>query len=346
MSFSVRSALPVDLNSIVELRKSINGGNRYFERSERYYRWKYFENPIQTGVVKIAVAEEGKVIGLAAATIKVARRDGVDVKCAEWGDFFTHDSFRRQGVFSSLCSSIEQELLNKGIALSYIRPNDNSYPIMTNKFGFEDFGELRDVYYFPWPKSIVDKKFGELAGTILSPIVWLFALIYHRKISRSTRNETIIELTPERFNEYDWKLPEGNQNFFLKKNFTYMNWRYAQSPIPMKCFALVSEGVITGLLVIAFDKVGKAYLVDFPVENREEGKELLLYGLRYLRKQKVGTLNTLAKMESDSGDILPFLLEEFGFRKMGKPLHFVVKSHRQPQPNILWHFRLGDIDGV
>jgi Acetyltransferase (GNAT) family len=347
MAYEYRSAKKVDLPGIVALRASIGGGNTYFERSERYYNWKYFDNPTAKGIVKIAVTAENEIVGMVAATFKPCIVKEQATLCTEWGDFFTSEQHRMKGIFKSLCTEVERDLKVSHSNFSYTRPNDNSYPIMVKKFDFIDFGEIQEYFYFVNGNKLLANRFSgfvlKLAGLFLN----IGLRIYHKYPARNAESKKIKVLETEEFDRLKLNVKsKGIESVSLDKSKTFLRWRYLESPIPTKFFAIVEANEITSYLISAYDKKDKAYLVDFNVANEKMGNALMSEFIVDAKASKLKLISTFLKDEHKEIDLMVSMIHKYRFKKIGKNLHFTVQSADLSFNKHTWFFRLGDIDGI
>lgn len=348
--YTFRNATISDLEKIVKHRGSVEGGNAYFERPVRYYEWKYFKNPIGKSIVKIAESEKGELVGLVSANPKRFIGNNKVIKGLEWGDFFTHTNHQHKGIFSRLCQEIMEDIKDQDICFSYIRPNSNSYPIVTSKLGFDDLDKLEERFYFIDAKKLLKRRIKGSLLVFAGSILHILLRLLHKQPGKTDSSIRVIEkndfqdleLSDSRFTSSE------NSGFMMVKDRDYIFWRFFSTPIPMKCFARIDGSKITDYLVVAFDKLGGVYLVDCTAGSEDSCTKLMDAMLNDIIDQRKKYVTTCLRSVVQQNDIFSKTIKRYRFKKIGKNLHFVKKVHKTDSDLFLndWQFRLADIDGV
>ena len=348
--YTIRLAEKTDLLGISKLRASVDGGNKNFSRSSEYYNWKFFENPLGDSIVKLAINPDNEIIGMVSANFKhLTQGSSSKVRALEWGDFFTRSDYQRKGIFTALCNSILKEIHSENISFSYVRPNMNSYPIITRKLGFKDLDILEERIYVLSAKKIMDRKANVFFAGLLN-VGLSIALRFSQK--KPSKNKVpVCILTKEDFERMTLEsnlVTNLNGDLNVYKDKEYLLWRYFNTPIDMRFYAVIDKSNIKAYLVVAFDNNRKAYIGDFRDSNEDNGEVLMDFMLNDLKSEGLESISTYINLDYRKTDRFHKLLRFYGFMRLGKNLKFAKKVHNSDVliPKLNWHFRLGDIDGI
>jgi len=341
-----------DLDQIVKLRETINGGNSCYPRTRDFYHWKYFGNPVQDACVRIAV-DGNSIIGIVAATYRSIKLNNDIVLCAELGDLFTHPHYRRQGIFTNLCNEVINEVEKKGVKLIYVRPNENSYRILIRKMGFKDVFRLKTFYYPIDIKAVLKEKIkNSILFQIGYPIVKVGTKVIFKK-GKLLENEEIKIIRVNNFEEDVnklWEEVSKNWNVILVRDEKYLEWRYIKSPIEFAVFFAKKKDTTVGYMVVVENNFKRGHIVDFLCMPDEPGVALSLItkAINYFKRENIEIVTTWVNDRGSTDDIFINSLCNMGFRSYGKKLHFIIRSNiiNIDNFNYEWFFRIGDIDGI
>ena len=227
------------------------GGPLFEERfprrtCEQFYHWKYYENPVGPAVVAIARAGS-QIVSIAAAGPKRLHCDGQTYLVYELGDFLTAPDHRRQGLFSKLIELLCRETASRGAALVYVRPNENSFPILVKHHGFQEVRRF-DSRRFVLPsgalsrRTVIPKKFWHAIG-----VDWMML-----RLALSNAADSQIQV--ERCSNFDgadywWETVRTAYRLSLVHDQTYFDWRYLACPTPYRIFRASREGKPAGWAV-------------------------------------------------------------------------------------------------
>jgi hypothetical protein len=351
----VRLAGVRDLDPIADFLLPL-GGPSFVERfpggtAQDFYRWKYFGNPLGDTIVAIATAGN-EVVSVVAASPKRISLSGTVVAAYELGDFLTADNCRGQGLFSRLIELACQEASVRGASLVYVRPNDVSFPIVTNKLSFFEARRM-DARRYVVPSHALSNK------TRLSPsffrAIGVDALFRTCCIPRF-RNDALKVVAMERFGEETdqlWSKAAAGYAFAVVRDSRYLNWRFADCPTPYKMWRAVRSGNTVGFIVISKNRENtEGRIIDLFAEKNDTAaaRALLSTGMENLLGSGIRVVSTWA-LQGDAGSATHALFRRaFPFRRK-RHLHLAFrilagKEVSLPLTSQNWHFTVGDSDGA
>ena len=332
------------------------GGPMFQERfpgstSENFYRWKYYENPVGPAVVALAKVGS-RIVSMAAAGRKRMFCDGETHLVYELGDFLTASDCRKQGLFSRLIELLCEETARRGAVLAYVRPNENSFPILTARLGFTEVRRL-DSRRFVVPSAALARRTRLPAG------LW-HAIgtdwIAHRLALGGTRGDGTLQV--ERVDNFDgadhlWESARQGYRLALVRDRAYLDWRYAACPTPYHIFLARRAGNPTGCVVAFANRAEPlGFIADLfaAPDDHETVRSLLARCISQLvedgaRSICTWTLETSAESASHAA-----LTRACRFRDPDR-LHLAIRF-LNPSWNVSllpdrgWHIALGDFDGI
>jgi len=102
---------------------------------EKYWKWRYIDNP--TGVGRIWIAEDDdRIVGHYAMIPGKIKVEEMTASTLLTTDIVTHSDYRRQGIFEALAKKAYSEIQKEGNYIQYVFPNELSYPKFIKKLGF------------------------------------------------------------------------------------------------------------------------------------------------------------------------------------------------------------------
>ena len=352
----VRLAEPADLPQIakflIPLGDELFGDGFPGKTPQDLYRsWKYLDNPLGDAIVGIATVS-GSVVSVVSASAKRVWLLGKAVQAHELGDFLTHATYRKRGLFSQLIELVCGEARARGSLLAYVRPNELSFPILAGKLLFREVQRI-DARRFVIPSYVLSRKTGIPASLIrFSGVDRLFKSCY---IPRSP-GDTVTVVPVERFGtETDefWKKASAGYDFALVRDSSSLNWRFSDCPTPYKIWLAYRDDEMVGFLVtLANRTAATATIVDFFTGSRdtEAARALLATGVNALIISGIQRINAWTLQEcapSVAHELLRRTLPIRGkqhlhlaFRVL-QPLEMIL-----PAPSQRWYFALGDCDGI
>jgi hypothetical protein len=350
----MRLATPDDLQEIGRLLPDL-AGLRFQERfPERtvvdFCRWKYDTNPLGRAAVGVAV-EGGRVMSIVAGVPKLVQVGSEILLAFEFGDFITVRAFRRQGLFSSLIRLVCDEAARRGAAFAYVRPNENSFPILTMGLSFAEVQSINECRYVV-PSGLIHRKAGvspELLRAL--GVDWLA----RRLFLPSSAGSVIIEPVNRFGKEMDkfWERTRRRYSFLVVRDSRYLNWRYSDSPTPYLLWVAHRSGIAAGYLTALMNRSQtEGQIIDLfcHPEDGETAAALLRAGMETMLNAGVQSIWTW--IPQATADSVGQRLLKRAFPRRTKPnLHMVMRFldtrlNASLLPSSGWHIAMGDFDGV
>jgi GNAT superfamily N-acetyltransferase len=274
-----RLAGPDDLEQIGRLLPLVAGPQfpeRYPGRTiAEFCHWKYFTNPAGNAAVGVAVDGQ-KIVSLAAGVPKQVKLGSETVVAYELGDFITDPGYRKRGLFSALINLVCAEAVRRGAAVTYVRPNEDSFRILAPGLNFIEARRI-DERRFLVPSGLVHRKTGlppalprALGADWLARQFLLPPRPVSVKVERASRfGEDINAL---------WDAAREQYAFTLVRDSSYLNWRYADCPTPYQIWIAHRDTRPAGYVVsFASPSQPIAYLIDlFTLPNDSDAASALL----------------------------------------------------------------------
>lgn len=351
----IRLAEPKDVSRIAAFLVPLGG--RWFEERfpgktpQDFYHWKYFRNPLGNAIVGVATAGNS-IVSAVAATPKRIWLSGKIILAYELGDFLTDGNYRKQGLFSKLIELVCCEAATRGASLTYVRPNDVSFPILAGKLSFSE-AQRMDGRRFGIPSHTLSRKTGIPASLIRLSGVDM--LLRSRCIPRLKGGGGVTVVSTNRFGEeadHLWARASAGYDFAVVRDSGYLNWRFSDCPTPYKIWCALRNSQIAGFLVASANRATPtAAILDLFTESNdvEAVRELLATGMSSLLSSGIQLVSTWTLQGSAESAAHGLLRRAFPFRT--KPyLHLAFRILRSelalPLPSQKWHFTLGDSDGA
>lgn len=214
---------------------------------EQFYHWKYYENPVGSAVVAVARAGS-KIVSLASAGPKRLQCAGETCLVYELGDFLTAPDHRKQGLFSRLIELLCEETARLGAAMVYVRPNDNSFPVLAKHLGFEEVRRF-DCRRFVVPSGFLSRR------TRIPEGFWRALgadwIMQRLALGSAGGNHGVHVERCANFDGADalWKAVRQSYRFTLVHDQPYFDWRYAACPTPYRIFRASRAGSPAGWAV-------------------------------------------------------------------------------------------------
>lgn len=218
--------------------------------SKEYFDWMYFRNPAGPAIVFRARHGDRIVSSFAMAPKRMQVGSRI-VTCGKTMDMFTHPEYQGFGLVKRLTELVFEDALASGIAMWYVTPSVQSYPIFMNKWGYQE--PFRVVYRTAIlrPSEIMKVKIrpallGKIAGIPLDA-----AAICLQRLKGSARSAYDIRpdtgFGPETDNL--WQRAQ-RPTVALVRDAAYMNWRYRDNPDKYAILKFYSDRTLHGLLVL------------------------------------------------------------------------------------------------
>jgi hypothetical protein len=330
------------------------GGPLFHERfpgktASDFYRWKYFENP--AGDALIAAAKSGAhIVSVAAATPKRISCDGQTYLAFELGDFLTAQSHRKQGLFSNAIALLCSEAAGRNAALVYVRPNEQSFPILQKHLQFEEPHQF-DTRRYITPSAFLKRRTG------LPARAWQ-ALGVDRIMHALALGRVTPGIRVERADNFDcadelWQATNDKYRLALIRDRTYLHWRYINSPTPYHVFWAYTSGRPVGYAVTfgsTADSVGFITDLYTAAADTTTAQALVSTCIRDLADSQVTDIYTWTLAHAAASAPHRALVHACPFSDRNR-LHIAFRfvspvwnSARLPERS--WHLTLGDFDGI
>jgi GNAT superfamily N-acetyltransferase len=346
--FATRSDLPAIATFLPAL-----GGSGLPERFPGqtladYLHWKYFQGPLGEAVVGITVDAE-QVVGLVAATPRTLCVDGTAHAVFELGDFLTDERYRGRGIFSRLIEAVCEELKRRHAKLAYVRPNENSFPILVRHGSFTEARQL-DVRRFVFPSAFLARRFSRpaswfgKAGPDWAALRWALG----------TPRGPVQVRRFERFGpQHDrlWHVAGTGYRVAIGRHSEYLNWRYAQSPTPFLLWeACRGEETVGFLSAFASPSSATGHIADLFTgrEDADACVALLAACFHALRDAGVRSIYCW-KLRGEVPSAAGRALSRACPLATGRPHHLVLRVLDPSLPGLPpsgWHLSMGDFDGL
>lgn len=183
--------------------------------NEKYFKWRYMENPCEDILVAVAM-DENKVVAYYAVSPSRIRYDGEVLKSAISINTMTHPDYRGQGLFVKLAKLLFNEMEELNYSFVYGFPNYISHRVFNEKLGWSDIYEI--------PTLMLDLS----NETTLN--------------LEECREDNYFELT------YD-SLDCGKIG--IVKDIEYLRWRYSRNPLnDYKNYVIYDEDRVNDNLIL------------------------------------------------------------------------------------------------
>jgi GNAT acetyltransferase-like protein len=313
-----------------------------------YYRWKYGNGPGESDRVRLAIGADG-LIGVVAMLPRRIKLGGRMLTAFELGDLLTGPGYRRQGVFSTLGREACEASAATG-ALSYVKPNADSAPVLLKHLGFSRLLELETLARPIRISRILAQRFGRWPFDAWGrPLDKLFAVRPPSGPPFLTR-EAIFTTEFDRL----WDAVAGDYPAIVVRDRTYLEWRYAQNPTEYTVLtARDGGGRLRGYgvgLVVQCGARRIGYLVDILARREDYATQVALAKgiLRSCSDEGAQTVHTwIAKGSGSVQSNLRSALRSVGFFPRGSGWVLWRPSVDDlPSDPRAWYLTMADFDGI
>lgn len=315
---------------------------------DAYYRWKYGNGTGGSNRVRLAVDTEG-LIGVVAMLPRRIKLGGRILTAFEMGDILTSSRYRRQGIFSALAREACETSAAMG-ALSYVKPNANSAPVLLNHLGFRRLVELETLARPIRISRILARRFGRrLFGAWCQPLDKLFAVRQSSRAPFLTRESTFTE-------EFDrlWEAVASDYPAIVVRDRAYLQWRYEQNPTAYTVLAARDgSGRLRGYgvgLVVQSGTRRIGYVVDILTRREDRITQVALAReiLRSCSDEGAQTVHTwIVKAPGSVQSTLRSSLRSVGFFPRGGGWVLWRPSLDDlPGDQRAWYLTMADFDGI
>ena len=345
-----RFAAPEDCDQIGSFLVEL-GGPLFTERFPGLapgdlYRWKLFSSPWGAGITALAT-HRGRIVGMVAAVPKPMRFAGQTAKAFELGDFFVAPEFRRKGYFGDLIEMVSAEAAQRGGDLTYVRPNDLSFPLLVRR-GFLELQQLHERH-LSIPSRAVERRVPGSAGLVRA----LGGDALARRLSLPTPGPDAPLVEPvHRFgDEMDrlWERAAPHYDVCLVRSAQYLNWRFADSPAPFELWLARRGNEAAGFGVTFRSATGLGFLIDafsLPADASAAGS-IVRHTITHLLDRGCHSVYCWTVLHHGESALHQHLRRACP-RLHQSVLHVAFRSLRDaalPPPSGTWHMSMGDFDG-
>lgn len=349
---TLRLANPEDCARIGEFLEEL-GGPYYRERfpgktAADLYRWKFFSSPFGESAVALAESS-GEIVSLASAMPKRMQFGGQLLNAYELGDFFTAESHRGRGLFTSLIDMVTRVAAERGGHIAYVRPNDTSFPILQRR-GFQELQQIHQRS-FPVPSQSAASRI-KPSGPVLRTL-GADALAKWFALPRGAERATLTAKEVDRFPpETDalWQKAGPQFGVSIARTAEYLNWRYANSPAPFRLWSVQRGTELTGTAVTFNSHRSRVgYILDAfaAPEDDATSAAILHHCFDYLVRAGCRAVYCWTVLHGPTS-ALQRMLRRACFRIQEPVLHVAFRE-LQPPPCAIpagpWHLCMGDFDG-
>lgn len=309
------------------------------------YRWKLFSSPWGEGIAGLAM-ERGRIVAMAAAMPKPVQFSGRAVKGYELGDFFTAREFRGRGYFGRLIDMVCAEAGNRGGELTYVRPNDQSFPLLLKR-GFEQAQQMNERH-FAAPSRAINRRLPGSAGMVRAlggDALARWAAL--PKPGPDVPVERVARFGPEM--DDLWQRAAARFGFSLIRGAEYLNWRFADSPAPFELWVARLGREAVGCAVTFRSATGLGFLVDLFTlpEDQSAASALVRHCANHLLN--TGCHAIYCSTVIRGGPLaVQTILPRFCPRLDLPVRHVVMRGTcgaQLPRVNGVWQLTMGDFDG-
>ena len=348
--WQTRAYHPEDLGPLAEFLVPLGDegfSSRTRGKVDAYYRWKYGNGSGESNRVRVAVGTEG-LIGVVALLPRCIKLDGRILTAFEMGDILTAAGYRRQGVFSALGREACQASASMG-ALSYVKPNADSAPVLLNHLGFRPLVELETLARPIRISRILAQRVGHLFGAWGRPLDKFFAV-------RTTNSRLFLSREATFTDEFDqlWEAVASDYPAIVVRDRAYLEWRYEQNPTSYTVLAARDAGGrLRGYgvgLVVQWGGKRIGYLVDILTGREDRATQVALVKaiLRSSADDGAQTVYTwVVKAPASVQSTLRSSLRSVGFfPRDGGWVLWRPSVDDLPSDQRAWYLTMADFDGI
>ena len=253
-AWSIRDFRDGDEGEINELFNSVFNRRR---RLENWY-WKFTNNP--EGSIMYNAMTDSKLVGHLGALNRRITIKGRESPALLEVDGMTHPDYGHQGIFTTLGRELLSESRKKGANIAYGFPNEYAMP-GHRKLGCVELFKLNAVIKPIHFDRIAQKTFSNKITAFFANLAQKFAFSV---IYRTKRVHLDDDVVLKRITEFDarfddlWKKAQDSHDIILRRDSTYLNWRYVQCPEKYyKVYAAEkNDEVLAWVVVRVMDRYG------------------------------------------------------------------------------------------
>ena len=219
---------------------------------EKYWNWMYKNNP--TNLMKIWLAEDhGKIVGhYALMPVLMKIEDKLQIGTLAI-NIAIHPEYQGQGIFSTLVKQTYTELAEEGIPITYVFPNERSYPIFIKKLDCFEIPSLPTLLRpLDLEKLLTRKIHNRYLVKIISSFGLLFLIFFRERKYNLAEKIDVVKTSffDNRIDEF-WKDASKGYKIITVRDKKYLTWRYLDNPnYDYTLYLAEKEGSILGYIVL------------------------------------------------------------------------------------------------
>ena len=289
--------------------------------SEKFWRWKYIENPLSSDKIVVAL-ENGEIVGARPFMLAEMWLEDKKVKAALHCDTMVHPKHQRKGIFSKMGKFAIQHLREQGFALSYGFPNLLSRSGFI-KQGYRKVAGIEIIFKLVNSRKLISSRFkNRVFGKTASFLYDRFLNWGNRVLSPESEDveiEVVDEVNKEVVDVFDLR-GESVIDFVRSENF--LRWRFDSHPEYRYKYILAKKNnQLMGCTVISSQEKGDGLVEGFIVDHKFRNPDIASYqalidrSFLELEKQNCDIINIWTWGEPELKKVL---LEKFGCKSSVK----------------------------
>ena len=237
-AYTTRQFLPEDETEVLALLRQTRGEFSALQRTSHHWRWEHFASPFGPSFLRVAVNEEGEIIGMRAFLRWMFRMGESFVPAVRAVDTATHPDFQRLGVFSRLTREAAQDVQSNGAGLVFNTPNARVLPGYL-KLGWHQVGAIRPlVRVLNYRRTLSGLALQRLRKSSVTPYA---PEEFYRREPPPLVSELALGDRMEEVVQRD----EGllRETLHTYRSAAFIEWRYASHPtIPYRMVTVERQG--------------------------------------------------------------------------------------------------------
>jgi GNAT superfamily N-acetyltransferase len=133
--------------------------------TERWFEWKYVDNPYVDHVPIVVAVADGRVVGAKSGMAFEIGREENRFSALQPADTMVHPDHRRQGIYSRMTEHMKDVYTDRGLGLFFNYPNDATLS-GSLKHGWDHVDSVTTRYRIRDPAAFAGVEFGPLDGAI------------------------------------------------------------------------------------------------------------------------------------------------------------------------------------
>lgn len=300
--------------------------------SYKEWKWKYLDNPNRHEIPFTLVFEEdGKILGHTSLWVHKAVIDGEQKQIGLRIDTMVDPDARGKGIYRKLSERLIVDAEKEGISLLYGFPAPKAKELQIRYIGAHHLTDVHRWVYMNKPFSVAASKIKLLkVFSFLDPIYRFFKRPFKK---RSKKVDQYIQ----KVNTFDreFSFSALDEQVFLKRDTTYLNWRYVHHPInKYEILQWLEQDTVKGYVVYRTTTNEKNLRIGFIVDLVATGENSDQIQLHLLEK-------ALENMRS-AHFIQAWTLPGQRIEKIFKKARFFQKD--SPMPIVIRNINLNNID--